>query len=158
MPPRPAKKATKKGGKKKVIEDEVSENLQDDDELLNMEANQLGHDQEDLTQEQKDETVYKKLTSNNPQAPNNVTKFSYKERLFKTDDSFEQIVFHYQCDGDILVAESEEARDQDEYLENKKQRDKQLLDKMNAAIVQEFGGDESKLTVIQIIVFSRRQR
>lgn len=66
MPPRPAKKATKKGGKKKVIEDEVSENLQDDDELLNMEANQLGHDQEDLTQEQKDETVYKKLTSNNP--------------------------------------------------------------------------------------------
>jgi hypothetical protein len=53
-------------------------------------------------------------------------------------------VFHYQCDGDILVAESEEARDQDDYLENKKQRDKQLLDKMNAAIVQEFGGDESK--------------
>jgi len=52
-------------------------------------------------------------------------------------------VFHYQCDGDILVAESEEARDQDDYLENKKQRDKQLLDKMNAAIVQEFGGDEN---------------
>jgi hypothetical protein len=29
-------------------------------------ANNLGHDQEDLTQEQKDETIYKKLTSNNP--------------------------------------------------------------------------------------------
>lgn len=143
MPPRPTKKG-KKAGKKKVVEDEISENLQDDDELLNMEANQLGNDQEDLTQEQKDETIYKKLTSNNPQAPINVTKFSYKERLFKTDDSVEQIVFHYQCDGDILVAESEEARDQDDYLENKKQRDKQLLDKMNAAIVQEFGGDESK--------------
>jgi hypothetical protein len=88
MPPRPTKKG-KKAGKKKVVEDEISENLQDDDELLNMEANQLGNDQEDLTQEQKDETIYKKLTSNNPQAPINVTKFSYKERLFKTDDSVE---------------------------------------------------------------------
>ncbi len=56
----------------------------------------------------------------------------------------DQIVFHYSCDGDILVAESEEATDQDDYLENKRQRDKQLLDKMNAAIVKEFGGDESK--------------
>lgn len=145
MPPKPAKKAPKKVGKKKVVEDEVSENLQDDDELLNMaDANNLGHDQEDLTQEQKDETIYKKLTSNNPQAPNNITKFSYKERHFKTDDVVEQLVFHYQCDGEILVVESEEARDQDDYLENKKSRDKQLLDKMNAAIVKEFGGDESK--------------
>jgi len=54
------------------------------------------------------------------------------------------------------VVESEEARDQDDYLENKKSRDKQLLDKMNAAIVKEFGGDESKfnfrlqLNIIQI--------
>lgn len=43
MPVKPTKKAAKKG-KKKVVEDEVSENLQDDDELLNMEANQLGND------------------------------------------------------------------------------------------------------------------
>jgi len=41
------------------------------------------------------------------------------------------------------VVESEEARDQDDYLENKKSRDKQLLNKMNAAIVKEFGGDET---------------
>jgi hypothetical protein len=49
MPPRPAKKG-KKSTKKKVVEDEVSENLQDDDELLNMDnANQPGNEQEDLT-------------------------------------------------------------------------------------------------------------
>jgi len=66
MPPRPAKKG-KKSTKKKVVEDEVSENLQDDDELLNMDhANQPGNEQEDLTQEQKEETIYKKLSSNNP--------------------------------------------------------------------------------------------
>ena len=141
MPPKTKK--TKKG-KKKPIEDEVSENLADDDELLNMEANQQT-DQEDLTQEQRDETIYKKLSSNNPQAPSNITKFSYKDRFFKIEDSVDQIVWHYQCDGDILVAESEEARDQDDYLENKKQRDKQLLDQMNASIVKEFGQDERKL-------------
>ena len=38
MPPKVKK--GKKGTKKKVIEEDVSENLQDDDELLNMEANQ----------------------------------------------------------------------------------------------------------------------
>jgi hypothetical protein len=49
MPPRPAKKG-KKSTKKKAVEEEVSENLQDDDELLNMDnANQLGNEQEDLT-------------------------------------------------------------------------------------------------------------
>ena len=150
MPPRPAKKA-KKSTKKKMVEDEVSENLQDDDELLNMDnANQPGNEQEDLTQEQKEENMYKKLTSNNPQAPLNVTKFSYKERLFKTEDVVEQLVFHYSCDGDILVLESDEARDQDEYLDNKRSRDKQLLDKMNAAAIKEFGGDESKTNFLNL--------
>lgn len=49
MPPRPAKKG-KKSTKKKVVEDEVSEDLQGDDELLNMDnANQQGNDQEQLT-------------------------------------------------------------------------------------------------------------
>lgn len=139
MPPK-SKKA-KSAKKKKVIEEDISENLQDDDELLNMEANQQT-DQEDLTQEEKDKTHYCKLTSANPQAPANITKFSYKDRFFKVDDSVDQIVFHYACDGDILVAESEEARDQDDYLENKKQRDKHSLDQMNSAIVREFGQDE----------------
>jgi len=31
--------------------------------------------------------------------------------MFKTEDVVEQIVFHYSCDGDILVLESDEARD-----------------------------------------------
>ena len=64
----------------------------------------------------------------------------------------DQLVFHYQCDGDILVAESEEARDQDDYLENKKQRDKQLLDKMNSAIKAEFNDAEGKF--IKDVTFS----
>jgi hypothetical protein len=152
----PPKKYKSKKAKKMLKEEDVSENLQDDDELLNMEAN-MQTDQEDLTQEQRDETVYKKLTSNNPQAPSNITKFSYKDRFFKVDDAVDQIVWHYQCDGDILVAESEEARDQDDYLENKKQRDKSLLDQMNSSIVKEFGQDERKFFFSSYIFIVRRQ-
>lgn len=88
MPPRKIAKATKKGAKKKVVEEAESEGLQDDDELLNMEnGNMPGMDQEELTQEEKDETIYKKLVSLNPQAPPNLTKFSFcKDRGFKTED------------------------------------------------------------------------
>jgi len=49
-----------------------------------------------------------------------LTKFSYKDRLFKTDDMVEQMVFHFQFDGDIILKESDEARDQEEYQDNKK--------------------------------------
>jgi len=50
MPPKAVKGKGKKASKKKQVEEDISENLQDDDELLNMEANQQT-DQEDLTQE-----------------------------------------------------------------------------------------------------------
>lgn len=97
--------------------------------------NQMGGiDQEQLTQEEKDETVFKTLTSNNPQAPHNLTKFSYKERLFKTDDMVEQMVFHFQFDGDIVIKDSDEARDQEEFWDNKKRTNQGLLDNINVAI------------------------
>ena len=108
--------------------------------------NQLGGiDQEQLTNEEKEETVTKHLRSNNPQAPHNLTKFSYKDRLFKTDDMVEQMVFHFQFDGDIILKESDEARDQEEYQDNKKRNNQALLDKINVAIKEEFGKDPCKL-------------
>ena len=157
MPPHAAAAKKKKKSKKSKVEEELSENLQDDDELL-MEANQMGIDKEDLTPEQMDKTHYKKLTSNNPQAPKNITKFSYKERYFKTDEDVDQIVFHYCNDGDILVAESDEARDQDDYLENKRQSDKKLLAKMNSRYLEVFGADEGKSVASVTAQFHRRQR
>jgi len=88
--------------------------------------------------------MYKKLSSNNPQAPPNMTKFSYKERVFKTDDQVDQLVFHYSVDGDILLQESDEARDQQDNRETKARKDQQLLDKMNTEIISEFGRDSCK--------------
>jgi len=107
------------------VDEEISDNLQDDDELLNMENAVIpGLEQEELTQEQKEEMILKTLTSHNPQAPHNITKFSYKDRVFKTDDnSVEHMVFHYNVDGDALLVDCDEARDQEEYHDNKKRTD-----------------------------------
>ena len=100
--------------RKRRQEDEgASEDLEGDNDLINMDQNaQLGGvDQEQLTQEEKDEQIIKTLNTNNPQAPHNLTKFSYKDHLFKTDEFVEQLVFHFSFDGDIILKDSDEARD-----------------------------------------------
>jgi hypothetical protein len=65
MPPR---KPTKKTKKKKQIEEEISDNLQEDDEMFNVENAAMAgaNEQEDLTPEQKEEVILKTLTTKNP--------------------------------------------------------------------------------------------
>ena len=111
MPPRGK---TKKGKKsKKQVEEEMSDNLQEDDEMFYVENAALAGDnmQEDLTQEEKDEVHLKQLTTKNPQAPTNITTFSFADRQFKLNDQVEQIVFHYSVDGDIIMKDTPEAND-----------------------------------------------
>jgi hypothetical protein len=62
--------------------------MDDDPDLLNADQmNAMGsNDQEQLTQEEKDEQIIKTLNTNNPQAAHNLTKFSYKERVYRTDE------------------------------------------------------------------------
>ncbi len=86
MPPKRGGKQKKKATKRQEI-DEEDDNLQEDDDLLNMGAEVPGMDQEDITQEEKEEMIFKVLTSNNPNASHNLTKFSYKERVFKTEET-----------------------------------------------------------------------
>jgi hypothetical protein len=73
-----------KGGKRKpgtIEEEDVSQNMDDDADLMNMDQNnQQGIDQELLTNEEKDANIIKTLTSNNPLAPHNLTKYSFKDR------------------------------------------------------------------------------
>lgn len=79
---------------------------------MNMDQNnQAGIDQEQLTVEEKDATIIKTLNANNPQAPHNLTKYSFKDRIFKTEDTVEHIVFHFVFDGDVILNNSDEARD-----------------------------------------------
>lgn len=85
--------------------------------------------------------MFKTLTSNNPQAPHNVCQFSFKDRVFKVDDQVDHLVYHVRYDGNILLKDSEDARDQEDYWDNKKRMNKDLLDKMNQAVKEEFGKD-----------------
>jgi len=44
----------------------------------------------------------------------------------------------------MLLGESDDARDQEDNKNNKNRKDKQLLAKMNTAIIAEFGQDPRK--------------
>ena len=79
-----------------------------------------GIEQEQLTAEEKEEQQIKTLNSNNPQAPHNICLFNFKDRAFKVDDQVDHLVFHINIDGTILLNDSEEARDQEDYWDNKK--------------------------------------
>ena len=64
-----------------------------------------------LTAEQKEELIFKDLTARNPQAPHNLCQFSFKDRIYKLADQVDQIQFHHQLEGCILLKDSEEATD-----------------------------------------------
>jgi len=49
--------------------------------------------------------------------------------------------FHVQIDGSIILKDSDEFRDQDDYWDSKRRTNAQLLDKMNAAVKEEIGED-----------------
>ena len=55
--------------------------------------------------------IIKTLNTNNPQAPHNLTKFSYKDRLFRTDEFVDQMTFHFIFEGDVIMKDSDEARE-----------------------------------------------
>lgn len=145
MPPR-GRRAAKKGPSRRQIEEDNDDDLQDDEDLLGQDnANMPGNDQEDLTPDERDVIHFKVLTSNNPQAPHNLTKFSWRDRVFKTEDVVDQLVFHYSVEGNILLKDSDEARYQEEYWDEKKNHDNMLLNKINKAIKEHSGKVPRKL-------------
>ena len=76
-----------KAARNPKYEDENEDDLEQDDDILGQDNNNMpGNDQEELTPEERDQMFFKQLTSANPQAPHNHTKFSWKERQFKKED------------------------------------------------------------------------
>ena len=153
MPPRGrgAGRAKKGPSRRQQMEEENDDDLQEDDDLLGQDnPNMPGNDQEELTPEERDEVHFKVLTSNNPQAAHNLTKFSWKERCFKTEDFVDQLVFHYSIEGNILLKDSMEARDQEEYHDKKKNHDTAMLNKINKAIKEARGKIPRKYQLFRV--------
>lgn len=134
--------AGKKGKKKQQRVQEVeSEQMGDDEEMNMMDQGNMGIDQLQLTQEEKDETVIKTLTAHNPQAPHNICQYSFKERVYKVEDQVENLHFHYMVEGNIILKESEEASIQEDFWDDKKRNNNKLLEQVNKVIKDELGTD-----------------
>ena len=134
------KKGKKKGARERIQEQE-SEQLNEEDDMNLMDQNNMGIDQLQLTQEEKDETIIKTLTSDNPQAPHNICQFSFKDRNFKVEDQVDMLTFHYNIEGNIMLKESEDAMDQESFWDDKKRMNAKLLENVNSVIKEELGTD-----------------
>ena len=52
-----------------------------------------------MTEKEMQEEVTRILNANNPHAPQNITRFSHKEKIFKTNTNTEHLVVHFEFDG-----------------------------------------------------------
>lgn len=88
-----------------------------------------------LTAEQLVEDFTRVLTANDPNVPNNITKYNYKEKSYKQDPEgpMDHLIFHFQLDGCSLHKESEDVSQQQEFEENKKME----MDRLRKEAAQE---------------------
>ncbi|XP_038821102.1 dynein, axonemal, intermediate chain 1, paralog 2 [Salvelinus namaycush] len=69
-------------------------------------------DQLDLTEAELKEEFTRILTANNPHAPQNIVRYSFKERSYKPISSVDQLAVHFVLEGNLLHQDSDEARRQ----------------------------------------------
>lgn len=69
-----------------------------------------------LTEEQLGEVFTKVLTATNPNISKSLTRFSYAEGVFKPAPSNSHLAVHFQMDGVLIHVDSDEAREQAEYI------------------------------------------
>lgn len=92
---------TKLGGHQDDVEDwmQPKQLVKPDDQLV-------------LTEEELKEEFTRILTANNPHAPDNIVRFSFKEQTYKQVPTVNQLAVHFTLEGNLLHKESEEARRQ----------------------------------------------
>jgi dynein intermediate chain 1 len=80
-------------------------------------------DQVELTEKQLEEEITRVLTANDPNVPNNITKYNYKDRAYKQDPEgpMDHLVFHFSRDGNSMHKDSDEAQAQAQAEDSKKQ-------------------------------------
>ncbi|XP_019373608.1 PREDICTED: dynein intermediate chain 1, axonemal isoform X1 [Gavialis gangeticus] len=69
-------------------------------------------DQLELTETELKEEFTRILTANNPHAPQNIVRYSFKERTYKQISSVDQMAIHFSLDGNLLSLDSDEGRRQ----------------------------------------------
>ncbi|XP_053152583.1 dynein axonemal intermediate chain 1 isoform X3 [Hemicordylus capensis] len=69
-------------------------------------------DQLELTDAELKEEITRILTANNPHAPQNIVRYSFKERAYKQTTVVEQLALHFTLSGNLIVKDSDEGRRQ----------------------------------------------
>ncbi|XP_043933769.1 dynein axonemal intermediate chain 1 [Protopterus annectens] len=105
--PKPAKAAAKKKD-----EDDNTEMADGLDEWMPGKTLIKPSDQLELTEAELKEEFTRILTANNPHAPQNIVRYSFKERAYKPISSVDQLAIHFSLDGNMLHKDSDEARRQ----------------------------------------------
>ncbi|KAJ7999770.1 hypothetical protein DPEC_G00197860 [Dallia pectoralis] len=106
-----AAKAAKAVSKKKD-EDDGTEMGDGGDEWMQGKTLIKPPDQLDLTEVELKEEFTRILTANNPHAPQNIVRYSFKERSYKPISGVDQLAVHLFLEGNLLHRDSDEARRQ----------------------------------------------
>ncbi|KAL4227306.1 cytoplasmic dynein with WD40 domain [Mactra antiquata] len=69
-------------------------------------------DQLDLSEQELKEEFTRILTANNPHAPQNIVRYSFKEKQYKQTSSVDQLAIHFALDGNMIHKDSDEAQRQ----------------------------------------------
>ena len=85
---------------------------EDEDEWMQQKIMMKPDDQLVLTAEELKEEFTRILTANNPHAPNNIVRYSFKEDAYKMKMGVDQLAVHFSMDGNMLHKDSDEGRRQ----------------------------------------------
>ncbi|NXC16129.1 DNAI1 protein, partial [Corythaeola cristata] len=69
-------------------------------------------DQLELTEAELKEEFTRILTANNPHAPQNIVRYSFKERAYKAINYVDQMAIHFSLNGNMILKDSDEGRRQ----------------------------------------------
>ncbi|XP_075267385.1 dynein axonemal intermediate chain 1 [Opisthocomus hoazin] len=106
-PPRPAKAVSKK--RDEDLSTEAGEGV---DEWTAAKTLVKPPDQLELTEAELKEEFTRILTANNPHAPQNIVRYSFKERAYKPINYVDQMAIHFSLNGNMILKDSDEGRRQ----------------------------------------------
>ncbi|KAM6227454.1 dynein axonemal intermediate chain 1 isoform 1-T1 [Spheniscus humboldti] len=105
--PRPAKAVSKK--RDEDVSTEAGEGV---DEWAAAKTLVKPPDQLELTETELKEEFTRILTANNPHAPQNIVRYSFKERAYKPISYVDQMAIHFSLNGNMILKDSDEGRRQ----------------------------------------------
>ncbi|XP_070287413.1 dynein axonemal intermediate chain 1 isoform X2 [Myotis yumanensis] len=111
--PQPHKPSVIMGrGSRKRDEDSGTDVGEGADDWAQSKATIRPPDQLDLTDAELKEEITRILTANNPHAPHNIVRFSFKEGTYKLIGFVNQLAVHYSHIGNLIPKDSDEGRRQ----------------------------------------------